>query len=65
MSESPKINVEYVLFDMDGLFTNKCYSQLFSDTRVRSADRLGEDLHDRNKYVDRSFLIEAVMKRFR
>ena len=56
MTESPKINVEYVLFDMDGLFINKYYSRLFSDTLAhvtRSADRLGEDLHDRNKYVNR------------
>ena len=38
---------------------NKYFSQLFSDTHIRSADRLGEDLLDRNKYVGQVLFIEA------
>ena len=58
--ERPKVKVEYVLFDMDGLLIKNIFSQLFSDTHVRSADRLGEDLLDRNKYVDQIFLLRQM-----
>ena len=52
MTEPPKVKVEYVLFDMDGLLLNT-FSNSFLTHMFRSADRLGEDLHDRDKYVDR------------
>ena len=34
MTEFPKLNVEYVLFDMDGLLLINTSSQLFSDTHT-------------------------------
>jgi hypothetical protein len=61
MTEPPKlVNVEYVLFDMDGLLLINSFSIfifLIYSYIVRSADRLGEDLLERNKYVDRFFII--------
>ena len=63
MTESPKlVNVEYVLFDMDGLFLiNRFRFYFLTRTHVRSVDRLGEDSLDRNKYVYLVSLCEADM----
>ena len=34
MTESPKLNVEYVIFDMDGLLLTNAFANFISDTYV-------------------------------